>query len=139
MEFPDERSFSATGDFILQESSPHKLLDETRAREIRDVFRRSNASAFKRIIDKFDNDLTKFATALQSYVEGSPVDDIKRMAHSLKGASQTLGAQAVGELFIDMELLAGMGDVAAVERCHAESRLLIEQSLAALRQLDLAP
>ena len=123
----------------MHELDSHKLLDETRVREIRDLFRRSNASAFKRIIDKLDSDLVQFADALHKHVESAPVDDIKRMTHSLKGSSRTLGAEALGEMFVDLEILAGMGDIAAVNNCYIENQSLIEQSLHALRQFDIAP
>ena len=115
-------------------SSP--LLDETRARDIRDMLHESNPRAYKRMLDNLARDLSRFSVAMQAYAGGVPIDEIKHLAHSLKGGSLGLGAQALGELFSELERLTGLGDMPAAERLHAASALLIAQSENALRQLD---
>jgi HPt (histidine-containing phosphotransfer) domain-containing protein len=112
------------------------LLDEVRAHEIRDMFRQVNPDTYKRMRDNLARDLAAFAAALQAYVPGAPVDDIRRNAHSLKGSSRGMGAQALGDLFAELEQLAKAGDIPAAIQRHALGALLIEQSQEALRALD---
>jgi len=90
-------------------------LDETRARDIRDMLHESNPRAYKRMLDNLARDLSRFSVAMQAYAGGVPIDEIKHLAHSLKGGSLGLGAQA-------------LGDMPAAERLHAASALLIAQS-----------
>ncbi len=96
----------------------------------------SNPRAYKRMLDNLARDLSRFSVAMQAYAGGVPIDEIKHLAHSLKGGSLGLGAQALGELFSELERLTGLGDMPAAERLHAASALLIAQSENALRQLD---
>lgn len=113
-----------------------KLLDETRAREIRDLMRDAGADAYQTMLDNLERDLTKYTLALQGYVAGTPMEDVRRIAHSLKGGSRAMGAQMLGELFATLEQHAKAGDIDGARRLHEASGSTIEQSMAALRQLN---
>ena len=90
------------------------------------------------MIGNLDKDLAQFADALDALAatRGTPDAALIRHAHSLKGASRGVGAQALRDLFAELEQLAKAGDVAALTRRHVDSQTLIAQSLQALRQLD---
>ena len=107
---------------VLESKLP-PLLDETRARDIRDMLHESNPRAYKRMLDNLARDLSRFSVAMQAYAGGVPIDEIKHLAHSLKGGSLGLGAQALGDLFSELERLTGLGDMPAAERLHAASAL----------------
>lgn len=114
-----------------------QLLDEVRAYEIRDMMHSANPAMYPRMRDNLARDLARFADVLQAHVEDVPNEDIKRFAHSLNGASQSVGAKALGDLFVDLERLAKAGDLATMRCRHAESLTVIERSLMALQQLDV--
>lgn len=119
------------------QSESGDLLDAKRAYEMRDMIRESNAGDYKKLIDNLARDAAQFAHAVQTYVEGTPVEAIRRLAHSLKGASHGLGAKAMGDLFAELEKLVGAEGIPAVGRRHTERVVLITQSLDALRRLDI--
>jgi HPt (histidine-containing phosphotransfer) domain-containing protein len=56
-----------------------------------------------------------------------------RAAHSLQGACRQLGAQALGDLFADIERSAKAGDYAEAKRKFEGGASLIAQSLEALK------
>jgi len=57
-----------------------------------------------------------------------------RAAHTLKGSCRQLGAQALGELFADIERTIKAGDFAEAERSFDGAAALISDSLAALKR-----
>ena len=118
--------------------APALLLDAKRSLEIRDLMRETGADLYQEMIGNLDKDLAQFADALDALAatRGTPDAALIRHAHSLKGASRGVGAQALGDLFAELEQLAKAGDVAALTRRHVDSQTLIAQSLQALRQLD---
>ena len=115
--------------------APALLLDEKRSIEIRDLMRESGAARYQEMIGNLGKDLAQFADALEA-TRDAPDAALIRHAHSLKGASRGVGAQALGDLFAELEQLAKAGDATVLTRRHADSHTLIAQSLQALRQLD---
>jgi len=57
-----------------------------------------------------------------------------RAAHTLKGTCRQLGAQALGELFADIESVAKAGDFAEAKRRFEAGAGLIAQSIEALKR-----
>ena len=120
-------------------SIPSPLLDELRAIEIRDIFRLAGDSLYAKTLNNLARDVALFADAVRGYVTDAPLDPMRHLAHSLKGASLSLGAQALGVIFGELEHLAHAGDASALLRFHADHLPLITQSQDALRQLDSRP
>ncbi len=113
------------------------LLDEERAIEIRDLISGSSATSYKRFIDNLARDLMQFDALPAPDTPASAASTV-RAAHSLKGGSHSVGAQALGDLFDELEQLGKAGDFTKLASRHEESRTLIAQSLEALRRLDNA-
>jgi HPt (histidine-containing phosphotransfer) domain-containing protein len=81
-----------------------------------------------------EGNLAGFGTAFSDCVARGDTAGAQRAAHTLKGASRQLGAQALGELFADIERSAKAGDYAEAKRKLDSGALVIAQSLAALKQ-----
>lgn len=114
------------------------LLDDARAREIRDLLHDSGDDVYRSMVDNLEADLTRFTahTVMLRDTNQTPDAETIRAAHSLKGASRSLGVRALGDVFEQLEKFAKAGDAAELARQHEASQALAAQSLAALRQLD---
>ncbi len=98
--------------------------------------RNASVDAYRTMIDNLDRDLAKYALVLQTCVAGEPMEDVRRIAHSVKGSSRAMGAQVLGEIFSTLEQHAKARDIDGARHLHASSHSAIEQSMAALRQLN---
>lgn len=78
--------------------------------------------------------LAGFGAAFADCVARGDTTGATRAAHTLKGTCHQLGAQALGELFDEIERSAKAGDYAEAQRKFDGSAGLIAQSLEALRQ-----
>ncbi len=120
-------------------SIPSQLLNEQRALEIRDIFRSVDDGAYAKTLSNLARDIALFADAVRKPVADASLEPVRRLAHSLKGASLSLGAQALGAIFDELERLAREGDAPGLVQFHADSVPLITQSQEALRILDGRP
>lgn len=78
--------------------------------------------------------LAGFGAAFADYVARGDTTGATRAAHTLKGTCHQLGAQALGELFDEIERSAKAGDYAEAKRKFDGGAGLIAQSLEALKQ-----
>lgn len=78
--------------------------------------------------------LAGFGAAFSDYVARGDTTGAARAAHTLKGACLQLGAQALGNLFDDIERSAKAGDYAEAKRKFDGGASLIAQSLEALKR-----
>jgi HPt (histidine-containing phosphotransfer) domain-containing protein len=120
----------------VSDTNTPELLDQARAREVRDLMRDAGAGAYQTMIDNLERDLAKYTLLLQTHTDGAPMEDVRRVAHSLKGGSRAMGARALGELFATLEQHAKAGDINAARHLHEASGAAIASSMAALRELN---
>ena len=85
-------------------------------------------------VRKLEGDLAGFGAAFSDCIARGDTAAAIRSAHTLKGASRQLGAQALGDLFADIERSAKAGDYAEVKRKLEDGASLIAQSLEALKR-----
>jgi HPt (histidine-containing phosphotransfer) domain-containing protein len=111
------------------------LLDRERVDEIRRIEHATGrADMLSWLVGKLEENVTAFGAAFSQHVARGDTNGAVRAAHTLKGTCRQLGAQALGDLFADIERIAKAGDYAEAERRFAGGAGLIAQSLAALKQ-----
>jgi histidine phosphotransfer protein HptB len=106
-----------------------KCIDEIRYIE-RAVGRDDVLSGFVRTLE---GNLAGFTASFCDCIARGDTAGAARAAHTLKGACLQLGAQALGELFADIERNAKAGDYAEAKRRFDGGASLIAQSLQALK------
>ena len=74
-----------------------------------------------------------FATAFSGCVARGDTAGAVRAAHTLKGTCRQLGAQALGNLFAEIEASARAGDYAGAKRKFDGAGSLINESIEALK------
>ena len=111
------------------------LLDRQRVDEIRrieQVTGRNDMLVW--LVGKLEENVTAFRAAFLDYVARGDASGAVRAAHTLKGTCRQLGAEALGDLFAEIERFAKDGDYAAAQRTFDGGAGLIRQSLTALKQ-----
>jgi HPt (histidine-containing phosphotransfer) domain-containing protein len=81
-----------------------------------------------------ERNLAGFPAAFADYIARGDATGAQRAAHTLKGTCHQLGAQALGDLFAEIERSAKAGDYAAAKRTFDAAGSLISGSLEALKQ-----
>jgi HPt (histidine-containing phosphotransfer) domain-containing protein len=111
------------------------LLDPSCVAEIRQLERKVGRSdVLSGFIRALECNLAGFPAAFRHCLANGDPGGAMRAAHTLKGSTLQLGAQALAELFGEIEAAAKAGDyAAALRKFHAASDL-IAQSLEALKQ-----
>ena len=84
-------------------------------------------------VGMLERNLAAFGATFSDYIARGDTAGAKRAAHTLKGACHQLGAQALGDLFADIERNAQAGDYAEAKRRFDDGAALIAQSLEALK------
>lgn len=107
----------------------HKLIEEIKRIE-QATGRNDVLSGFVR---KLEANLASFGGAFSDYVARGDTTGAVRAAHTLKGTCSQLGAQALGDLFADIERSAKAGDYDEAKRKFDGAAGLIAQSLEALK------
>ena len=111
------------------------LLDPQRIDEIRRIERAAGRDdVLSGFVRALEGHLAGFAAAFAECVTRGDGVSAERAAHTLKGACHQLGAQALGDLFADIEHRARAGDYAGAQRAFEGAARLIAQSLEALRR-----
>jgi HPt (histidine-containing phosphotransfer) domain-containing protein len=111
------------------------LLDPKCIEEIRYVERAvGRDDVLSGFVATLERNLAAFASAFDDCVARGDAKGAARAAHTLKGACHQLGAQALGDLFAEIERSAKAGDYAEARRRFDGGVTLIEQSLRALKQ-----
>ena len=81
----------------------------------------------------FIRGITGFGAAFSDHLARGDTAGAVRAAHTLKGTCKQLGAQALGDLFGDIERSAKAGDYAGAQRTFDSGADLIAQSIEALK------
>ena len=85
-------------------------------------------------VRKLEASVAGFDTVFSECIARGDAVGAARAAHTLKGSCHQLGAQALGDLFGDIERSTKAGDYAGAKRQFAEAATLIAHSLEALKQ-----
>jgi HPt (histidine-containing phosphotransfer) domain-containing protein len=110
------------------------LLDRSCIEEIRHIERVTGRSdVFSGFVLMLERNLGSFRAAFCDCVARGDAAGAARAAHTLKGACRQLGAQALGDLFDQIETRAKAGDYADAQRRFDGGAALIAQSLQALK------
>jgi HPt (histidine-containing phosphotransfer) domain-containing protein len=88
---------------------------------------------FSDFVRRLEASVWGFRSAFQDYVVKGDATGAARAAHTLKGSSRQLGAQALGDLFADIERHTKAGDYAEAQRAYDDGADLIKRSLEALK------
>jgi HPt (histidine-containing phosphotransfer) domain-containing protein len=72
-----------------------------------------------RVLDRFVDDMPRQIRALMRFVEAGSVTGAANQAHTIKGASASVGVETIQSLAVKLETAARAGDIAAL-RSHAE-------------------
>jgi HPt (histidine-containing phosphotransfer) domain-containing protein len=119
----------------LPDQHATQLIDRERVDEIRQIEQATGRddvlSGFVRTLER---SLAGFGVAFSDHLARGDTAAARGAAHMLKGTCHQLGAQALGDLFADIERRVKAGDFAEAKRRFDGSARLIEQSLQALKQ-----
>ncbi len=110
------------------------LLDRRCIDEIRHIERAAGRTdVFTGFIRTLERSVAAFSAEFHGCIERGDTAGAARAAHTLKGTSHQLGAQALGDLFADIERRARAGDYAGAARAFDAAGSLIARSLQALK------
>ncbi|HTE14097.1 MAG TPA: Hpt domain-containing protein, partial [Burkholderiales bacterium] len=109
-----------------------QLLDRERYEEIRMLTNEAGPNVFSGLVSRLEKDLNAFDAALVGWMAQQDATGFARAAHSLKGSSLSLGAQALGNLFADVEKLAKAGNLEDAGRKYSQGKDIGVASIAAL-------
>lgn len=110
------------------------LLDRTCIDEIRNIERAVGRNdVFSGFVRTLERNLAGFRTEFCNCLARGDTKGAARAAHTLKGACHQLGAQALGDLFAEIERSARAGDYAEAQRSFDGGAALVAQSLHALK------
>jgi signal transduction histidine kinase/CheY-like chemotaxis protein/HPt (histidine-containing phosphotransfer) domain-containing protein len=110
------------------------LLNRERFEEIKMLTDEAGPDVFSALVRGLEKDMNAFDAGLNGWTAQQDANGMSRAAHSLKGSSQSLGAQALGDLFANIEKVARAGDIAEARRIYAAGRNISADSLIALNQ-----
>jgi signal transduction histidine kinase/CheY-like chemotaxis protein len=113
------------------------LLDRKRFEAIKSLTDEAGPEIFTGMVRNLEKDLNAFDASLSGWMTQQDAKGLGRAAHGLKGSSHSLGAQALGDLFSEIEQLAKAGDLPEAGRKYAESKKIGSDSIAALSQVDV--
>jgi HPt (histidine-containing phosphotransfer) domain-containing protein len=110
------------------------LLDRELVAEIRRIEHATGRNdLFAGFVRKLEGSVAGFGTAFSDCIARGDGSAAARAAHTLKGACRQLGAQALGELFGEIEQWAKAGDYTRAQHAYDGSAGLIAQSFDALK------
>ena len=125
----------ASGPCTTEESATDTLLDRQCIEEIRYIERATGRNdVLSGFVRTLENSLAGFREAFSGCIARGDAKGATRAAHTLKGTCRQLGAQALGDLFADIESRARTGDYAGAKRRFDGAAGLIVQSLQALKR-----
>lgn len=120
---------------VAASEGPTLLLDRQLIHEIRRIgHAMGQEDLLPGFVCKLEGHLASFGAAFSEYVARGDAPGAERAAHTLKGTCRQLGAQALGDLFADIERSAKAGDYAEAKRKFDGGAGLIAQSLDALKR-----
>jgi HPt (histidine-containing phosphotransfer) domain-containing protein len=111
------------------------LLDRQCIEEIRRIEQATGrGDVLSGFVVKLEAMLQGFGPAFSDAVARGDTAAAERAAHTLKGTCRQLGAQALGELFADIERSAKTGDYAGAKRRFEDGAGLVARSVEALKR-----
>jgi CheY-like chemotaxis protein/HPt (histidine-containing phosphotransfer) domain-containing protein len=110
------------------------LLDRERFEAIKLLTDEAGPDIFIGLVHNLEKDLDSFDTALSGWMSQRDAVGLARAAHSLKGASHSLGAQALGDLFAELEQLSKAGQLDEAAHQYAQNKQIGSKSILALKQ-----
>ena len=97
---------------------------------------RGKLASYARLLEMFARDHADDVAALRAHLAGGEIADAKRLAHTLKGAAATLGAEALRQCAQDLELaLRERAPQADIEACIVAVGASLSPLLAAIQLL----
>ncbi|HUQ76679.1 MAG TPA: Hpt domain-containing protein [Burkholderiales bacterium] len=112
-----------------------RILNQDLIAEIRRIEQASGQHGiFANCVRNLDSTIAAFGTAFAACVARGDKKGATLAAHTLKGSCRQLGAQALGDVFADIERCANEADYAEAQRTFEHSARLIAESLEALKQ-----
>jgi HPt (histidine-containing phosphotransfer) domain-containing protein len=122
----EERDMSVTSTVVL---------DQSLVAEIRRIEQASGREGiFATCVRKLESNLAEFRVTYTTCVARGDTLGAMRAAHTLKGSCRQLGAQALGDLFAEMERYMKEGNYAQAERAFDGGAGLVADSLDALKR-----
>jgi HPt (histidine-containing phosphotransfer) domain-containing protein len=119
----------------MANESASPLIDPTLVAEIRRIEQMTGRNdVLSGFVVKLEGLLNAFGGTFSDHVARGDTAGAVRAAHTLKGTCLQLGAQALGEMFAEIERTAKAGDYAGAKRKFDDGASLVTRSLAALRQ-----
>ena len=85
------------------------------------------------LIGRLEATIAEFPGTFSDHITRGDAAGAARAAHTLKGSCHQLGAQALGELFAEIERSAKAGDYTGAKQKFEDAGTLIARSLEALR------
>ena len=111
------------------------IIDTSIVAEIRLIEKGAGRSdLFSDFVRRLEASVWGFRTVFQDCVVRGDASGAARAAHTLKGSSRQLGAQALGDLFADIERCTKAGDYAEAQRTYDSGADLIKKSIEALKR-----
>ncbi len=112
-----------------------ELLDPELIASIRMIEKASGRSdVLSGLVGKLEASIAGFPNAFCACLSRGDAAGAARAAHTLKGSCHQLGAQALGDLFAEIERTAKAGDYDGAQRKFQDAGALIARSLDALRR-----
>jgi HPt (histidine-containing phosphotransfer) domain-containing protein len=110
------------------------LIDRSCIDEIRHIERvTGRGDVLAGFVAMLERNVAAFPAAFADCLARGDGPGAARAAHTLKGACRQLGAQALGDLFAEVESCAKAADYAGAQRRFDGGATLVAQSLQALR------
>lgn len=110
------------------------ILDRNLVADIRRIEQATGRNGiFSGCVQKLEENLADFSSAFAACLARGDMVGAARAAHTLKGSSRQLGAQALGDLFADIERWAKAGDYEQAKRTFEAGAALVTESIEALR------
>lgn len=111
------------------------ILDRDLIAQIRHIEQASGREGiFAGCVRNLESNLAAFSASFAACIARGDTAGAARAAHSLKGSCQQLGAQALGNVFGEIERSAKAGDYAQAQQTFLGSAALIADSLDALKR-----
>ena len=111
------------------------ILDTSLVAELRQIEAGTgHTGLFSGCVRRLEASVEGFRAAFADCIGRGDANGAARVAHTLKGASRQLGAQALGDLFADIERCANAGNYAEAQRTFDGGADLIAETLEALKR-----
>ena len=117
----------------MSDANPHSfpVLDQETIAELKDVM----AQDFDDLVKTFVNDTTLYLNRIVVAVNDKNSESVRRIAHSLKSSSGSIGALRLSELARQLELLGLDGRIDEIAAVLKLTRRVVDETRTALQAL----